>query len=223
MTKFIVISGRKQVGKDTVARRLDDYFEAHDIKTTTTYFAEPLKKLCNNLFGIPFELLYGTDEQKNMPTDVMWDTFDVSIRLKYAIKTEIERVDPAGCWHDKSVPILRSGPMTTREVLQVIGTDIFRKMVDDDIWAKAPFRKDWVSKTVLIPDCRFPNEVEHSVKNNAIIIRINRDTGLIDYHESESVLDDYNWNDHITIDNNSTLDDLYIIVDKLAEDIINNE
>ena len=56
--------------------------------------------------------------------------------------------------------------LTAREVMQFIGTDIFRKM-KRDVWASATMNKIQEIRSLerhgyvaIIADCRFPNEVE---------------------------------------------------------------
>ena len=48
-------------------------------------FADELKRICVELFNIPYECVYGTDEQKNQPQEhLLWDnmpkTFSSKIR-----------------------------------------------------------------------------------------------------------------------------------------------
>lgn len=52
------------------------------------------------------------------------------------------------------------GKMTGRQTLEYIGTDIFRKVFDNDIWIKI-FERDILSMScsnIIIPDIRFENE-----------------------------------------------------------------
>lgn len=91
-----------------------------------------------------------------------------------------------------------------RNLLQRVGTDVIRK-VNPDFWVNflsdilLMFPDEW--DYVLIPDCRFPNEIQnmkHSLSNvNIFTIRITR----LDYeseltkeqqeHISETALDNY--------------------------------
>lgn len=95
--------------------------------------------------------------------------------------------------------------LTAREVMQFVGTNIFRKM-KQDVWASATINKIKIEKAPLavIADCRFPNEVE-AVKNaGGIVIKLTRNPFDSD-HESETALDNINYSedkfDYI-IDNN---------------------
>lgn len=183
---FISISGKKQSGKDFVAAHLRTLFEDLGYSVKITWFAEPLKEILISLFGIPRELVYGSNADKEQSTHLKWENFPWLVRFKYR-----ER------WWSR----LRTGHMTIRELLQVLGTDIFRKRVHPTVWAEAPFHKDWEEDIVLIPDCRFPNEAEMTHKNEGTVARIEprgfprRGYHLpklsVDKHPSETSLDHY--------------------------------
>ena len=101
-----------------------------------------------------------------------------------------------------------------RALLQRVGTDVIRKKIPD-YWVNfiseliSLFPNEW--NYILIPDARFPNEIEVMKKNpnvNVITMRINR----INYeskltpeqqqHPSETSLDEYDFDYYIT--NNGT-------------------
>lgn len=103
-----------------------------------------------------------------------------------------------------------------RSLLQEVGTDIIRAQ-EPDFWVDQvikvlkffPDRWDYV----LVPDCRFPNEIDKMSKDfetiHVRIIRPNFDNGLSDeqkQHPSETSLD------HVApdwlIENDGTLEDL---------------
>ena len=177
---FIAWSGKKQVGKDTSTEIAKRILEENGKRVGVTAFAESLKHIAISAVGIPEHLVYGSNEDKEQITHIFWDTFPLEVRLKY-----YRRRDP----HDGR-PEPRMGPMTVREVLQVMGTDIFRVMFEDEIWAKSPFRRDWDDyDVVFITDCRFPNEKAITERYGGTVIRIERDTGFEDDHASETALD----------------------------------
>ena len=65
----------------------------------------------------------------------------------------------------KETPDLRWNGVTPREILQIIGTDAFRR-IDPDFWCKRLFKQlDKIGRQGIerwvIPDVRFPNEVEY--------------------------------------------------------------
>lgn len=194
MTHFIAFSGKKQTGKDSSARFLAEALAElrPSLCVAKTHFAEPLKHMCNLIFGIPLHLMYGSDAEKETLTDVLWDGFPMAIRKKYGtVSGAVTYQDHEGESRTPMQP--RTGAMTIREVLQIMGTDIFREQVENDVWAKAPFRRQWPEDIVLIPDCRFPNEVKHTLLNDGHVFRIERDTGLTDTHASETSLDDFDF------------------------------
>lgn len=89
-----------------------------------------------------------------------------------------------------------------RELLQTIGTDIVREE-DPDYWVR--FLADMLGffeqafDYVIIPDTRFPNEVEYLIKSgfdtcHMRIVRDNFTSEMPEYqqnHESETALDEY--------------------------------
>jgi len=178
---YIAWSGKKQVGKDTATAFAEKMLIKAGYTVGITAFAESLKDVAINVLGVPRQLVYGSNEHKETLTHILWDTFPLNIRLKHASEEE-ER------------PLFtppRSGPMTVREVLQVMGTDIFRTMFENDVWANSPFRRDWNGyDVVFITDCRFPNEKRVTEERKGVVIRLVRDTGFVDDHLSETALDD---------------------------------
>ena len=95
-----------------------------------------------------------------------------------------------------------SGPMTAREFMQFLGTDVMRKMFSP-IWVNSTINriKKEKSNIALIADVRFPNEADAIFNSGGVNIRLHRDTN-IDRHSSELALDDYgNFDYHV--DNNS--------------------
>lgn len=89
-----------------------------------------------------------------------------------------------------------------RELLQTIGTDIIRDE-DPDYWVRficdmlGFFEQAW--DYVLIPDCRFPNEIEYLMKSgfdvvHIRIVRENYESNMPEWqqnHLSETALDGY--------------------------------
>jgi hypothetical protein len=83
--------------------------------------------------------------------------------------------------------------MTAREVLQYVGTDVFRRM-QNHVWSSATIRliEKEKPKLALIADCRFPNEVDAVKKAGGMVIKLNRNL-YESTHESETALDDGNY------------------------------
>lgn len=111
-----------------------------------------------------------------------------------------------------------------RRILQYVGTDLVR-MRKPDYWVD--FVGDFLElfgenlDYVIIPDCRFPNEVTKLAERgfdtvHVRVIRDNFDNRLTEEqknHPSETALD--NFPADIYIHNNGTLDDLYKKVSRL--------
>jgi hypothetical protein len=101
--------------------------------------------------------------------------------------------------------------LSAREVMQFVGTDLFRKM-KHNVWANATIIKINNEKPslALIADCRFPNEVESVQKAGGLVIRLTRKPFNSD-HASEVALEkeNYDWNNFdFVLDNaNMTLED----------------
>jgi hypothetical protein len=100
--------------------------------------------------------------------------------------------------------------MTYRELLQYIGTDLFRKKFHTETWINALFSEyKKPAQNWIIPDCRFPNEFEAIKNRDGIVIRVNRfnpNEKLFGNHISEVALDCHQF-DYV-INNNSTIDEL---------------
>ena len=224
MTRFITIAGRKQVGKDSSARIIRTLlcsdlctftFDSSELRHLSSVgdgsvhpnyihiasFADALKDACVLIFGIAREDME-TEEGKQKLTKVRWPQYDEAGMGCHAI------------WR----PSTSNSFMTVREVLQFVGTDLFRNQLDPDIWVQSVFRKPWgEDDIVIIADARFSNEADIA-KQNGILIRIERDTGLeSDGHKSETALDDYEGYNY-TVSNNSTADNLVAALSILLHD-----
>lgn len=198
MARFITLSGRKQVGKDTSAQYIKRMIEQNSsARVYIVHFADALKKACSAIFGIPLEDME-TETGKKRPTDVRWP----------------HKMDLDG-W----VPDVNGQFMTVREILQFVGTELFRSQMDPDVWVKSVYRKKYrEGDIVVVADCRFPNEADFA-RERGLLISVLRDTGLAsDGHASETSLDGYD-NYHYTINNNGSFEALR----RSLESILQNE
>ena len=115
-----------------------------------------------------------------------------------------------------------------RSLLQYIGTDIIRNK-NPSYWVGfvadilTMFPNEW--DYILIPDCRFPNEIEYLRKNNikTILMKVTRSnfqsklTQEQQNHFSETAMDKYPFVD-IFLGNTGTLQDLSEKIKKIVED-----
>ena len=126
--------------------------------------ADPLKRMAIDIFGLEEDKVYGTDDDKNQPTKLKWKDMP------------------------KKVPG-KTGFMTIREVLQYLGTEVFRK-VHNNVWIDTLVRrinKD-NPKIALVCDVRFENEIKLLKEKGALVVGLKRDVfNSKDTHASEKV------------------------------------
>ena len=136
----------------------DDKLGAH-IKIYA--FADKLKRFAIEIFGLDESLVYGTDADKNSKTFLKWQDMPESGKKK--------------------------GTMTVREVLQYVGTDVFRKMYKD-IWVDSCIRdiKKDSPDLALVCDVRFENEIIAIQNEGGTVIGLTRFKEDDDEHKSES-------------------------------------
>jgi len=113
---------------------------------------------------------------------------------------------------------------TPRQMLQLIGTDALRKVVHDDFWVIPMKRKlkEHIrnERHVVISDVRFLNEIKLIKSLDGKVIKIDRynpdKISGFEKHSSETELDYYDgWDD--VIENNDTLEELYMKVDETLD------
>lgn len=189
-TKIIIFTGKSQSGKDTSGIYVKDFLERKfGAQSAEIYsFAFALKQFLVHVFGIPASHVFGDDIAKSQPTHIRW--VDLPLPAK-----QIKELRPSD-----------SDFMSVRELLQVFGTDICRKMWGD-CWAYSTLQKisNEMPKFALICDARFVNEVEifflnkqqtkefhNTIDCEPIIIRLLRNTKN-SKHLSEIALDNYDF------------------------------
>ena len=140
-------------------------------------FADALKWLAVELFDVPEECCFGTEDQKNQKHEhLRWENMPGEHK---------------------------SGPMTAREFLQHFGTDMCRRMWEP-IWVNKCIKDIKREGTLLaiIPDVRFPNEVQVIEEAGGMVLRLTRHV-FDDDHNSETALDDYSFNQYLDNKNDS--------------------
>jgi len=225
MKKVLLISGKTRCGKNQFAQFVKSEFQKRGFKVSEDLFARSLKdgckedfrKLVNVLDNIREEIqskigLFA-DQRVNMLHPDMIESIDKSInRLKVTDEN----------WYEDKTDI-------TRNILQLYGTEIFRKRVDENWWVKQVKNRCIASQddVIIVTDCRFPNEITEMMceEYETIVIRINRNINtqeLIASHDSETSLDDWNnWN--FIVENNGTLYDLVGSASEIVKSIIEEQ
>jgi hypothetical protein len=191
-------SGKSGYGIFDVTRK-DQVFIEYAQKELWPYikvyhFADTLKDIAINLFGLNPQNIYGTDKQKNSKTHLSWEDMPTK--------------------EDKK------GSMSHRDFLEYFGTKIVRR-IQPDAWVKATINKI-ISEDpaiAIIPDVRFPNEVEAISDNGGCTIRLKRDI----FHDTiacEASLDEdvFDWNKFSNIIDNSdiSIQDFCKVIDEIS-------
>lgn len=198
-------------GKDTVADYLTNF---HEFRRES--FANSLKDAVAHVFG--------------------WDRVMLEGRTKQAREWR-EQIDP--WWSDR----LKMPELTPRWVLQHWGTEVCRQGFHDDIWIASLENKLRHSQDdVVISDCRFPNEIAAIKRAGGQVVRVVRgpepewydaalafnrgETGNMRWATSRAKLDKLKIHASETawvgtkfdavLDNNGSLDDLYLQIQKLT-------
>lgn len=227
MTKLIGFSGKKQSGKNTCAnfiysmylvnQNLCEKAKVNDIGTIdivknngasitidiNEYYIQPeTSTLDQEVLSMidklnPYIKLYSFADI--LKQDICMKLLGLTYKQCYGSdleKNEITNVN----WQGKY--------LTAREVMQIVGTDIFRSM-RNNIWPETTIEKILKDKTELgiITDCRFPNEVEAIKNNNGEVIRLTRDKLKSNDHASEIALDKdkYDWSNFDYVIDNENL------------------
>ncbi len=181
---FNVMSGSDEMNR---------FLETHVSEYVKLYsFADLLKRsVCMEILGLTHEQCFGTDDQKNSPTHLLWENMPGVItpdKLTWVFAKDIteEKAREEG-WF-----VHAPGVMTSREVMQYVGTEMFRKMYGN-VWVDATIRKIRKDdpEIALICDLRFPNEGDGVLDEGGYIVRFDRAINPDDAHESETALDNY--------------------------------
>jgi len=93
-----------------------------------------------------------------------------------------------------------------RRLLQVIGTEVGRELIDENIWVHLALRNVTPDQDIVITDVRFPNEVEAVSTLKGLNIKIRRpNVGPINTHASDAGLPEDMFD--FVIDNDGSLED----------------
>lgn len=108
----------------------------------------------------------------------------------------------------KEEPIECLGGKTPRELMQSLGTEWGRDLVDPDIWINLLCNRISLTEKSVISDVRFPNEVAKLRDQGGVLVQIYRPSiSNNDSHSSENLLTSHHFDDVIV--NDGTLDELY--------------
>lgn len=183
-------------------QQVRDYLDNNVFPYVKVYaFADQLKLLCINLLGLDANKVYGTDADKNTLTHIKWEDMPGIVTTPaYMEIMPMSSVEDKLYYHER-------GLMTIREVLQYVGTNIFRRIYEP-VWVNACINqiKNEESQFGLIGDCRFQSEVEAIQKEGGKVIRLTRNP-YAKLHESETELDNYKGFDWVLDNKDLSIDD----------------
>ncbi len=150
---------------------------------TFKYFATLLKEIAHTLYGIPYEYLYGSEQDKNNLTGYKYRDFEPNLAKKNKRDWKLDK------------------DLTVREFMQLIGD--YMRAIDDKCFVNATIRECQASHSnfIIIPDVRFVPEIEAIKAAGGKVIYQTRSIDG-DGHKSETELDDvYNKLCDVVIDN----------------------
>lgn len=162
MTRILAFSGRKQSGKSTGAQYVESIITTHSLPISYRTYS----------FADPLK--------KDICMDILGLTYEQCYGSDEAKNTMTKLV-----WQGEK--------LTARRAMEVIGTDIFRELYNP-VWVEATINKikrDDID-LAIIPDCRFPNEVDSILDDNGYVIRLDLDP-FNAQSNSESALDKHNY------------------------------
>tara|TARA_B100001564_G_C20664317_1_gene683020 strand:+ start:1820 stop:2560 length:741 start_codon:yes stop_codon:yes gene_type:complete len=231
--KIIGISGRKQAGKNTVANYITgciikdlNMVLDFDISNKGELEIETQNSSGQRGWGI-FDITRKDTDFVSYADKELWPHVklyhfadplkELCINLFDLTPNQVYGTD-----EDKntSTPYTQNGwkhDMTAREFLQYFGTDVMRK-IKDTVWVDYTLKliQEEQSSVALIPDVRFPNEIDAIQKAGGIVLRLTRDA-YSDNHRCESALDrdNFDWSkfDHV-IDNDTDVAGLIKILEE---------
>ena len=213
---LILVAGKMRTGKNTFAEMFQRECDIKGYSVKLDAFAAVLKEICSKEFIVLTDYLnhFAEEVKANVPIydDVRFDT------VKRKINKVVNKI------HTKDENWFEDKNDITRLILQVVGTNLFRKYVDDNFWIKEFLKKlkDYSEKFVIVTDVRFPNEIDLPQKlvedRTVISVKMERVTKEKSNHLSETALDTYDWFDY-TVQNDGDLELLRQSVHTIIKDI----
>lgn len=216
---IIGISGHKQSGKNTVAL----------IWQLLVFEASPrYKEIVRTRYATDIEYvtacIKGEEEWAPYGHYFTWKQKSFAYKLKQVVctltgctmeqleKEEFKNSDVPYTWTKSALEI-----STYRELMQKLGTEVFRKTVHERIWIDLLMSQydkavmDGKPEDWLITDVRFKDEADSVNGRSGTLIRVHKNTDIKENHQSELDLDDYPWFQY-ELDNNGTIEELVVQV-----------
>lgn len=182
--KIIIVTGKAQSGKNSTCNFIRSKLSDRGLSSELYAFADPLKEVCVNFFGLDPRCCWGTNEEKDKETNLLWKNLPLEKETISELMSSMS---------SSSRRIGLTSRMTSREIMQVWGTNIFRKF-NSDCWVNSTLARirSSFNDYSLVCDARFPNEIDSFQKYEPLVIKLTRNVTNFS-HASETVLDDYDW------------------------------
>lgn len=219
---IIGLSGRKQSGKSTAGNFIYSMYIAQLNISEKVYLGEYGEIIVSDILGDKnysgiFYTSQKEDKQRDINLNKAFSILNKYIKiynfadiLKQNICMNILGLSYDQCYgsdekkNELTNLSINDKFVSSREIMQYIGTDIFRK-IKSDVWVESTIRQIQKDnpEIAIITDCRFPNEVDAIKNAGGKVIRLNRDPFHSD-HLSECVLDEsnYDWSNFDYVINN---------------------
>jgi len=189
--------------------RTDDLFTGYAGEKIWPYikmynFADALKEICGSLFGLTHEQLHGTE--KNSVTKLRWENMPGAVTPGQLKQVAVDYNESSGdipsCL---GIVVHEPGFMTAREVLQFVGTEIFRRMYEP-VWVNLLINriKEESPMIAVIADCRFDNEAQGVKDAGGTVVKLTRQTE-VDNHQSERGFDKFDDFDKVVDNKNMSI------------------
>jgi len=159
-------------------------------------FASALKEITVSLFGLKYEQVYGTEAHKTQVLPhIRWENMP-------GIVTDEKKWDAVKNKKIEGLSYHKKGPMTVRDFLQYLGTDVMRRIYEP-IWVQACIEDIRREEPLLavIDDCRFINEIEAIQAEGGKVVGLSR-SPFEDSHASEQAIKQ-NWDSFDAVIDNS--------------------
>ena len=166
---IISISGLSKSGKDTMAEVL---VKEHGFSRIA--LADPLRELCSRVFRLPFS---DFEEQSKKDSELDYkiildfhhvDKIREIVEQEWGFSVSYEAREEMEEYYGYTFK-------TPRDILKLVGTELLRKNVRDDIWLVLAFNKiKDLGGRIVVTDVRFKNEREAFAKAGALMCLVKR-------------------------------------------------
>lgn len=165
----LLMGGNKGSGKTTIANKIVELMKSGSLKVKVLSYAHPFKSMLYNGGILTKEQAWGSDDEKNTPTNVLASHMPDEIWYKYR-------------WPE-------GHKLTGREVMQIFGND-FCKLFSPEIWVNTmvnEIKNDTNKDLYIIDDYRF-HGLESNLPFNVHSVYLSTNVANRDVHLSENSL-----------------------------------